>query len=920
EEGMMRFAFSESQASAANKAMDAFNQKAIVEERDHEDPNAAPADSKTKVCKDLETGETTIKYLITVRCRAAQSSDNTLELLSVNYETQEVLLTLLDKNGVTPTVTISPKLAAVIANVKLECASPRHMGQAKQIIFCDELSLHHKIRLALIEQCGIPSAKIRILNAKSVDTAGMQAVQDGYNADGEDNQFTIIIANKKAEVGINLQKGTQAIHHMTIGWTPDSIHQRNGRGVRQGNPLDTVTVYHYDAQGTFDAYKRKLVSVKASWINSLMAGDSSKIAIEGDMSRADVELLASAVGDAGAMSRINDAIATKAAREKRKASQVSQIQSLRIIQAQDKWLKLYGLDTIDAYQEWTKQKIHALTQTMHQINRLEARLEKTNSESLKERMQADLAEQRKLQQKQMAALGGLQTDYRGMPVPASYGTDLKSAAIMATTAFQNWQKDVNATKRMQQEAVSGFMVRAQDGYSADDLAAFNANEAEIIAGQLAVVGGIAKIDGKLWAISRSEGSSKSLVGIDPSTLTETTLERMPAPTLLARGAPEWAAAVQQAVEIDEQTIANQTSGFGKNSRNLYASYVSDVREALRVPIPSNQMAITSFQFKKPYFPFALPENAQGGALIAKIKTEQAPLITRYIGGDWVNLADVRCLGEGDAHGQQAWIEGLAEYCAAHQIRATKADLAALPGSWYPFAILQGLGVIYALRNAIFEGVAQSTSPEALDQWALAWLQSNQQVIQIEPEDFDAALGTYYGDYIRVRMSIDDGKVRWTTLNNETYRYLSAPISTAITDAIEQGFLADYLKSTRNQRFMPSDFFEQIGADLIKVVFAEQEDHLELIAGLDEARAHMGISANYRLYVEGNDSMRLIRIALRSHWAEMQASHARYQTKQIAQSSGIDLDGILNQLNNLAGIQSARIGDGDVNKLRDKYSG
>jgi hypothetical protein len=29
---------------------------------------------------------------------------------------------------------------------------------------------------------------------------------------------------------------------------------------------------------------------------------------------------------------------------------------------------------------------------------------------------------------------------------------------------------------------------------------------------------------------------------------------------------------------------------------------------------------------------------------------------------------------------------------------------------------------------------------------------------------------------------------------------------------------------------------------------------------------------------------------------------------------------LNQLNNLAGIQSARIGDGDVNKLRDKYSG
>lgn len=90
-------------------------------------------------------------------------------------------------------------------------------------------------------------------------------------------------------MGINLQKGTQAIHHLTVGWTPDSLQQRNGRGVRQGNYLVqegiAVNVYHYDANGTFDSYKRKLIGNKANWINGLMYGEENKVSIENGLSK-----------------------------------------------------------------------------------------------------------------------------------------------------------------------------------------------------------------------------------------------------------------------------------------------------------------------------------------------------------------------------------------------------------------------------------------------------------------------------------------------------------------------------------------------------------------------------------------------------------------------------------------------------------
>ncbi|MEI3453348.1 MAG: helicase C-terminal domain-containing protein [Bilophila wadsworthia] len=98
----------------------------------------------------------------------------------------------------------------------------------------------------------------------------MEDTSKAYNS----GELKIVLANKKAEVGVNLQKGTTAIHHLTLPWTPASINQRNGRGVRQGDKIDSVAVYYYCGKGTFDSYRKDLLKAKSNWINDLLMGEA----------------------------------------------------------------------------------------------------------------------------------------------------------------------------------------------------------------------------------------------------------------------------------------------------------------------------------------------------------------------------------------------------------------------------------------------------------------------------------------------------------------------------------------------------------------------------------------------------------------------------------------------------------------------
>lgn len=923
DKGTLTFKYPASAAAAVDKVIADFNKKNIVEERDYEDPNAAPADIRTKITKDTETGESVAKFMVTVRARRA-ANGNAIELLSTDFETQDALLKIMAANDMEPTVAISPKLAAVIANVKQECAAPRHMGQAKQIIFCDELSLHHKIRLALTQSVGIPASKIKIVNAASVDVAGMQDVQDGFNADGEDNKYTIVIANKKAEVGINLQKGCQAIHHMTIGWTPDSIHQRNGRGVRQGNPLETVNVYHYDADGTFDAYKRKLVGIKADWIGSLMAGDSSKITIEGDMTAEDYEMLAGAVGDTAAMARINDDIAARNRRQKRAANKVAQLQSLRIIEAQSKWLEKFGGGENDraastAFTAWIASKLGTANQTRAKISDLRERLGNTESQLMAARLQKQIAELEAKRAEQVSMLGGLSTDSSGTPTARSTYASEITPKEKETAAYLNWQKDVTVATRMQQEAAAGFRNRVEDGYAVVDLDAFTQGDAQIITGQLVAIGSFVEYQNKLLVAAKPRKKGDSLVGYNPADQSEVDLLRMSGATFIARGSDEWAGAVKRAIALDEFTVGSLNGGgFSVASPILYSTFVPDVRDGLTVAIPSQELAMDSFMFKAPYFPLALPKEASGTDLIGRIRTEQAALIKSYAYRGVV-LHDMRSIGESGYSSKEVKVAAVKGYAIAHRLRLTARDLEELE-SFDLRGALDAEGLIPAFLAALPDGVAMVKSPEDLDAWALNWFNTQQEWLAVD--SLDAALGYQIRTYRATANKIDDGKERWFKLMDSDSLAVQAEARVVLSKAFAEGYMADEIAAETDtySSYLPSAFASANGRKIAELLFADTGDYIELKVGVAMARAAMQLNGRARIYVENwGDAVTLALKAINSMWPTMRSQAKAFKAKAAFDAAGVDIDGMLTALRKIPGVSSARIGINDDMKFPDKYS-
>lgn len=303
----------DSQLDTAKLVAEAFNKLKVTEDRTRltllstEDDIVSRKTKKTN--KDDEEGQEVLKVKV-----KALVQNGELILDSVDFETQQRLLKLCEKQGLVLTVSFSPKISAMLENFKKEEANPIIGSKAKQIIFCDNKGLHNKLKQVIIQECGIPASEIIIINGVTgKDAADMQDFQDGFNAMPEDNngkyRYRVAICNKKAEVGINLQKGTQAIHHLTTGWTPDSIQQRDGRGVRQGNKAAKVKVYMYNANGTFDEYKLMLVGKKSDWIGSVLSKDGGeKVAIGGQISSRDYEDLVNSVGDADAIRKARERI------------------------------------------------------------------------------------------------------------------------------------------------------------------------------------------------------------------------------------------------------------------------------------------------------------------------------------------------------------------------------------------------------------------------------------------------------------------------------------------------------------------------------------------------------------------------------------------------------------------------------------
>ncbi|NNL47879.1 MAG: N-6 DNA methylase, partial [Acidimicrobiia bacterium] len=166
----------------------------------------------------------------------------------------------------------SPKYTACV-----DAAYEGAMSRGGQLIFCDHNASHARLKAMLVEK-GLKESEVGIINASvAKDSAARQAIGNRFNR----NEIKVVIGNTGTMgEGVNLQgkkhaAGTTDIHHLDQPWDPGTFHQRNGRGVRQGNKAEQVQVHTYISKGSFDGFRDSSLRGKGRWLDKLRSGADS---------------------------------------------------------------------------------------------------------------------------------------------------------------------------------------------------------------------------------------------------------------------------------------------------------------------------------------------------------------------------------------------------------------------------------------------------------------------------------------------------------------------------------------------------------------------------------------------------------------------------------------------------------------------
>lgn len=654
---------SKSQESIAEKVIAAFNGKKFTEERARPGPHTGEGSVVGTITrKDGDEKITLLKIQV-----AAKLVTGKIIIDTITPDTQTAFEAMAEKEGLELDVSVPPKLAALLENVTKEESNPRGVDgegnptpRVKQLIFCDILPLHNKIKRLLTRRAGIPSSAIAIITGQQNNTPDeIMAVQDGFNADGEDNKYRVVIANEKAEVGINLQRGTQAIHHLTIGWTPDSLTQRNGRGVRQGNKTERVTVYTYDADGTFDSHKRAMVSKKSGWIDQVMdvnGGDA--INVEGGMSREQIEALIDTVGDADAMTRLQERLAAKEREVRAVGVRAKQTVNIRTIEASRKFLA----DNAES-KAWAGKRFaeyFRLSQRLQEVNR---RLEnpKISATALvkAQSLQADLnaradGMRRALNEALTIIERGTVVDVdRLMAATAgSYlkrgddlGVKMEEAVTMGRygitvtvndgcSLVDEWRSEVDMATSMVNEAKASFAkyARQDGGLPVDVIEQFAQGRGVMLDGKPIVDGAFIRVDGGFGVVT--DGGMWVTAWRDGRHFQSRPANYRNKFDVILPGSPDYDAMLTEAAKLEDDMARDGVALPANDAKMLYSSLVPAVSQ--RRTIASLVLCDAGATgLAAPQFPVVLdPELAKVGPVLAAIVEAQGAVVKRYEANKW----------------------------------------------------------------------------------------------------------------------------------------------------------------------------------------------------------------------------------------------------------------------------------------------
>ena len=144
-----------------------------------------------------------------------------------------------------------------------------------QLIFCDlstpgkGFNIYDDIKTKLISR-GVPESEIAFIH-----TADTEAKKKELFARVRSGNVRVLLGSTaKMGAGTNVQDRLIALHDLDAPWRPGDLEQRNGRIARQGNMNETVHVYRYVTENTFDSYIWQTLENKQRFISQIMTSKS----------------------------------------------------------------------------------------------------------------------------------------------------------------------------------------------------------------------------------------------------------------------------------------------------------------------------------------------------------------------------------------------------------------------------------------------------------------------------------------------------------------------------------------------------------------------------------------------------------------------------------------------------------------------
>ena len=148
-------------------------------------------------------------------------------------------------------------------------------GRLTQLIFCDlstpgkGFNVYDDIKTKLIAR-GVPENEIAFIHDANTDEK-----KKALFAKVRSGQVRVLMGSTaKMGAGTNVQDRLIALHDLDAPWRPGDLEQRKGRIERQGNGNETIHVYRYVTENTFDAYLWQTLENKQKFISQIMTSKS----------------------------------------------------------------------------------------------------------------------------------------------------------------------------------------------------------------------------------------------------------------------------------------------------------------------------------------------------------------------------------------------------------------------------------------------------------------------------------------------------------------------------------------------------------------------------------------------------------------------------------------------------------------------